>query len=456
MAANDDRCVGCGKVKYACGIADGASAPLFERHYWVFLGISGFMLATALVFEHVFHDLILLHLFAIGSIIFSGHDVFKASYREIMSKQLGASTLMVVAAIGSLFIAHGTEGAMAIFLYSLAEKLEGISAGKARDAVSKLLQLSPDTALVKDDSGIKERPTGSVKVGDTVVVKPGAKVPLDGIITKGKSFFDTHAITGESIPRLQKPGDRVHASSINGDSLVEIQVTAGKSDTLVARITESINEAQQNKSKTEKFIDRFARYYTPVIFSVAVAVMVLLPVLGNRSIIDSVYTGFILLVISCPCALTLSSPLSMVAALTKLSREGILVKGGKFIERLKQVDTFGFDKTATITEGKLKVHDNVAIAPGWSKRENLQVIASLEENSDHPIAKAIVEAARSMEGNGIDLENVAGFTEIKGKGITGAINGKTYIVGSPTLFQETEIPVPKDTLARYTFEGKTP
>ena len=431
---------------------------VFEKHFWKFMVASGTFLALSLLIEFniilitiPIWELLLSQGFAILSVVLSCHDVAKAAYNEIKGKRLGASTLMVVAAIGSLLILHGQEGAMAIFLYSLAEKMEDISADKARNAVSKLIELTPDIAQKKTDYGFQEIPTSDIRKGDILIIKPGSKVPLDGTIIEGSSYFDTHAITGESVPRFKEAGDMVYASSINGDRLVEIEVINESGDTLLARITESIKEAQKNKSDTEKFIQKFAYYYTPAIFMISLMVMMVPWLFFAQAPIPWIYRGLILLVISCPCALTLSTPLSMVAALTKLSREGILVKGGKYIEKLGNVEIFGFDKTATLTEGKLKIHDNVPYADGFSPDENLQIITSLEINSDHPIAKAIINSAGVTQYLG-----VADFEEVKGKGIKGKIDGQQYYIGSTKFFDELGIPYPKDELEEYTFVGKTP
>ncbi|NMC05053.1 MAG: cation-translocating P-type ATPase [Candidatus Lokiarchaeota archaeon] len=430
----------------------------FKAHFWKFLMAAGTLLGLSILIEFSLlatgsglSDLVLSQCFAIGAVILSCHDVFLAALSEMRQKRLGASTLMVVAAIGSFLILHAQEGAMAIWLYSIAEKLEDLSADRARDAVSKLVALAPDMALRKVDGQVQQVPTRDVKVGDIIVIKPGMKVPLDGKVVAGESYFDTHAITGESVPRLKAIGDDVFASSINGDMLVELQVTKASGDTLLAKITDSIRTAQKNKSKTEIFIQKFARYYTPAIFLVSLAIMILPWLVFNQEPLPWIYRALILLVISCPCALTLSTPLSMVAALTKLSREGVLVKGGRYIEALDKITMFGFDKTATLTEGRLKVHDIVPMDGDETPAQVLQIIASLEANSQHPIAKAIVSSARD-----VTLLPVTGFAEVKGKGITGKIHGIEYRAGSLPYITGLGIDVPESRIKEYTSAGKTP
>ncbi len=430
----------------------------FKVHFWKFVLVSGVLLAISILVEFSLFttgdegpDMVLAQGLAIASVVLSCHDVFFAALSELKEKRLGASTLMVVAAIGSFLILHAQEGAMAIWLYSVAEKLEDLSSDRARDAVSKLMELAPDVALLKAGGAVRQVQTRDVKVGDTIVIKSGMKVPLDGKVVVGESYFDTHAITGESVPRLKAIGDDVFASSINGDTLVELEVTKASGDTLLSRITNSIREAQKNKSRTEVFIQKFARYYTPAILLISLAIMVVPWLVFRQEPLSWIYRALILLVISCPCALTLSTPLSMVAALTKLSREGVLVKGGRYIEDLDKVSMFGFDKTATLTEGRLKVHDVVPSDGVVTPQQLLQLIASLEANSQHPIAKAIVKGAKD-----VSLLPVSEFSEVKGKGIKGKIGGVEHSAGSITYLKGLGIDVHEERFKEYTFAGKTP
>nr|MDO8086027.1 cation-translocating P-type ATPase [Candidatus Sigynarchaeum springense] len=450
-----ENCCNIGSGRYE---NEGEKRAAFKRHFWKFLAASGILLGLSIAIEFSWlttmdkvADLVLAQGFAIASVVLSCHDVVITSISEIKEKRLGASTLMFVAAIGSFLILHAQEGAMAIWLYSVAEKLEDLSGDRARDAVSKLMELAPDVTLLKVEGEMRQVQTRDVKVGDVIVVKPGMKVALDGKVIAGESYFDTHAITGESVPRLKVAGEIVYASSINGDSLVELEVIKASGDTLLDRITNSIRSAQKNKSKTEVFIQKFARYYTPIIFMASLSLMVVPWLVFQQAPLPWVYRALILLVISCPCALTLSTPLSMVAALTKLSREGVLVKGGRYIEELDRVDMFGFDKTATLTEGKLKVHDVVPSDGTTTTERLLQLVASLEANSQHPIAKAIVKGAK-----GIPLLPVSDFSEIKGKGIRGKIDGVEHLAGSMGYLKELGISIPDDRIGAYTAVGKTP
>jgi len=424
---------------------------IFEIFFWYFIVISAIFLFFSFYFELVFEAILLSQIFALISVALSSKEVIESAGREIIKKRLNANALMVIAMIGAFIIQKGQEGAIAVLLYSIAEKLEGITVDKSREAISKLIELAPDKALLKTEKGIHEIMASEVKLNDIIVLKPGMKAPLDGIIVSGTSYFDQSALTGESIPVLKDEGEEIYASSINGDGYVEISVTHTSENTILAKIIENVETARLNKSNTEKFIEKFANYYTPVILLVSVLIMVFPIILGIGQPIDWIYKGLMLLVISCPCALTLSTPLAMVAALTKLSREGILVKGSKYLDEITKVKVFGFDKTGTLTEGRLKVYDNIAF--GISKSENLSLIASLESQSEHPIAQAIVLEAKNQN---VPLLNVNNFEVKKGKGVRGQINNTQYEVGSVKYFKELGYENSEKSIDDLSKVGKTP
>jgi len=241
-------------------------------------------------------------------------------------------------------------------LYAIAEHLEELTTDKSRNAIKELLELAPDEALLKVEDRYELISSKDIKIGNIIGIKPGMKVPLDGLITKGSTYLDESAITGESLPVFKKESDEVYAASINSDSFIEVKVIRESNNTIVAQIAESIKFAQQNKSEHEKFIEKFAKYYTPIILLSSIFVM-FIPIIFNLDFYDWFYRGLVLLVVSCPCALTLSTPLANIASLTKQAREGILVKGNKFIEKIQDIDIFAFDKTGTLTEGNLKIFD---------------------------------------------------------------------------------------------------
>jgi Cd2+/Zn2+-exporting ATPase len=359
---------------------------------------------------------------------------------------------MIIAAVAAFFIFHGQEGATAILLYAIAERLEEITTDKSRNAIKELLELAPDDALLKTDDGYKNIPSSEVKIGQIVGIKPGMKVPLDGKIIKGGSYFDESAITGESVPVFKQEGDEIFAASLNSDSFVDIKVIRESSNTIVAQIAESVRQAQLNKSNHEKFIERFAKYYTPIIIFAALLVMIIPPLIFGLNFNDWFYRGLILLVVSCPCALTLSTPLANIASLTKQAREGILVKGNRFIEQIDNIEVFAFDKTGTLTEGKLKIFDILAYN-GMGREEVISIAASLEALSEHPIGKAIVNEAKDME---LSFHSVDNFEIIKGKGIKGQINGDIYYVGSRNFLEELNYALPIEDITNIENSGTIP
>lgn len=451
MGCSCDSCTIVGKEK-SCSIDElEEEEGFFEKYFWYFIIASAVALFFSFVFEIGYEIIIIAQIFALISVALSAKEVIESAFKEILNKRLNANALMVIAMIGAFIIQKGQEGATAILLYSIAEKLEDITADKSRNAIAKLIKLAPDTALLKTKEGINEVLAAEIKLDEIIVLKPGMKASLDGIVISGSSYFDQSALTGESIPVLKEKGDDIFASSINSDGYIEMKVTHASGDTILAKIVENIKLAQLNKSDTEKFIEKFANYYTPIILLVAITIIVVPTIINPAFFVDWFYRGLMLLVISCPCALTLSTPLANVAALTKLSREGILVKGSKYIDEITKVRVFGFDKTGTLTEGKLKVFDNVPY--GISKEENFSIIASLESQSEHPIAQAVVKEAKKQ---GIPIKEVKNFELIKGKGVRGQINGTQYEIGSMKLFEEIGYKIPEIDVKKMTDIGKTP
>ncbi|TFF98646.1 MAG: cation-translocating P-type ATPase [Promethearchaeota archaeon] len=290
-----------------------------------------------------------------------------------------------------------------------------------------------------------------VNIGDVIGIKLGMKVPLDGTIVKGQTYLDESAITGESLPIYKREGEQVFAGSVNSDSFIDVKVTKKSSETVVAQIAETIVNAQQNKSQKERFIEKFARYYTPSILIVALLIMVLPTLLFSQNFIDWFYRGLILLVISCPCALTLSTPLANIMALTKMAREGILVKGNKFVEQINNIDMIALDKTGTLTEGNLQVYN--VHSYGIEKNELLKIAGSLEMLSEHPIGKSIMDYARKLN---ISFYDVNKFMIEKGKGIKGEIKGETYFIGNERYLNENHIDIPSKELSSIEKQGVLP
>ena len=423
----------------------------FEKKFWYFIIPSLALLGLSISLELITDYVLLSQALAVASILLSGSEILKEAIEDVLSKRITANILMIVAGIASFFILHGQEGAMAILLYAIAEYLEELTTEKSKNAIKELLELAPDDALLKIDDSYEKVPTESVKIGEIIGIKPGMKAPLDGIIVKGKSYFDESAITGESLPIFKKENDEIFAASINSDSFVDIKVIRESSNTVVAKIAESIKLAQQNKSDSERFIEKFAKYYTPIILISALLVMIIPTVVFNLDFNMWFYRGLILLVVSCPCALTLSTPLANIAALTKLAKEGILVKGNKFIEIAKNIELIAFDKTGTLTEGNLKVFNIVNYSS--NNQEIIKIAASLENLSEHPIGKAIVYQAKQMQ---LPLYTVENFKITKGKGIKGVIEGEVYYVGSKNYLEELKFDLPDDIFEETELSGTIP
>ncbi|MCJ7651454.1 MAG: cation-translocating P-type ATPase, partial [Candidatus Lokiarchaeota archaeon] len=437
----------------ACNLEDEEieEESFFEEHFWVFIIPSAILLVISIILEIFTQEAFFSQLLAILSIILSSYGVFSEAIEDILHKKITANILMIVAAIASFFILHGQEGATAILLYAIAEHLEEVTTEKSRNAIKELLKLAPEEALLKTNDSYEIVLAKDVKVGQIIGIKPGMKAPLDGIIINGQSYFDESAITGESLPKFKKENDEVFAASINSDSFVDIEVTRESSNTVVAKIAESIKLAQKNKSDSERFIEKFARYYTPIILISSLLVMIVPTLLFGLDFNQWFYRGLILLVVSCPCALTLSTPLANIAALTKLAKEGILVKGNKFIEKAKNIELIAFDKTGTLTEGNLKVFE--IFEYDLNKEEIIKLAASLETLSEHPIGKAIVSQAKQMN---LSLYPVESFKVIKGKGIKGEIQGNLYYVGSKKFFEDQKFNFPGEPLNEVELSGTIP
>ncbi|MHA2324352.1 MAG: heavy metal translocating P-type ATPase, partial [Promethearchaeota archaeon] len=412
---------------------------------------SAIILAFSISIEFFFELMLLDQILAIVSIFLSGSGVVKEAIEDVMDKKITANLLMLIAAIASFFIFHGQEGAMALLLYAIAERLEEITADKSRNAIKELLELAPDDALLKTEDGYQNVPSKEINIGNIVGIKPGMKVPLDGVVVKGSSYFDESAITGESVPVFKKVGDEIFAASLNSDSFVDIEVTRESTNTIVAQIAESVKIAQQNKSDHERFIEKFAKYYTPIILLSSIFVM-LLPLIFNLNFYDWFSRGLVLLVVSCPCALTLSTPLANIASLTKQAREGILVKGNKFIEKIQDIEVFAFDKTGTLTEGNLKLFD-IYTYNGASRSDAVSIAASLEALSEHPIGKTIVNQAKEMN---LPFQTVDNFEVIKGKGIKGKINDEFFYVGSQSFIEELGYKLPIENINEIEQSGTIP
>jgi Cd2+/Zn2+-exporting ATPase len=386
------------------------------------------------------------------SMIAGGYKPVRSAFYALKSRSLDMNVLMSAAALGAALIGEWFEGATVVWLFAVGNMLQNRSIEKTRDSLRNLMHLTPTEAWVKSPEGIVRLPVEEVAVGQKIVVKPGEKIPLDGTVHKGTSSVNQAPITGESVPVDKEPGDTVFAGTINEDGSLEIVVTKLVEDTTVAKIIQLVEEAQEKKAPTETFVDRFSQIYTPVVFLFALAVILFPPLLGWGSWEEWFYRGLELLVVACPCALVISTPVAIVSAIGNAAKNGVLIKGGAFLEIAGQINAIAFDKTGTLTEGKPKV--SFIESYGVSDETLLSVARTMEEQSKHPIAQAVVNF--SMENNIASREG-EGFRAIVGKGVQATIEGTEYFAGNMKLFQDmgVELDTIHSRLAQLQSDGNT-
>ncbi|MGF0537946.1 heavy metal translocating P-type ATPase [Agrobacterium sp. ES01] len=334
--------------------------------------------------------------------------------------------LMTIAAVGALIINATEEAAMVVFLFLVGELLEGVAAGKARQSIRSLSELVPKKALLEDEQGTtREVPAETLSIGSIIIARPGDRISADGIILSGESAIDEAPVTGESVPVSKAKGDAVFAGTVNGDAVLRIEVTAAAEDNTIARVVRLVEEAQEKKAPTERFIDRFSRYYTPGVVAAAALVAILPPLLLGASWNEWVYKGLAILLIGCPCALVISTPAAIAASLSAGARRGLLIKGGSVLETLGKLTAIALDKTGTLTEGKPKVTDIVSY--GRSETEVLRLAAAVEAGSSHPLALAILKKA---EVDKLDLPRSSDNKALGGKGVSATVEGSEIFFGS--------------------------
>ncbi|MEC0304699.1 heavy metal translocating P-type ATPase [Terribacillus saccharophilus] len=376
-------------------------------------------------------------LFAAGMLI-SGYKPVKSAYYAVKSRSLDMNVLMSVAAIGAAIIGEWLEGALVVWLFSLGAVLQIKSVNRTRNSIKELMDLAPPEAWVKRGNDVMQVPVEDVTLADIIVVRPGDRIPLDGEIVKGESSVNQASITGESIPVDKIVSDSVFAGTVNEHGTLEIQVTKLVEDTKIAQIIELVEEAQGKQAPTQAFIDKFAGIYTPIVFVVALLIMAAPPLLNLGTWGEWFYRSLELLVIACPCALVISTPIAIVSAIGNAAKNGVLIKGGTFLEKAGKIKAIAFDKTGTITEGKPKVTD-IEVFVG-NKMSLLHIARTLEAYSNHPIAKSIVNYAEEEQISVLTGEN---FQSIAGKGVRATIDGINYYAGNRKLFEElnvTDIP----------------
>lgn len=366
--------------------------------------------------------------------------------------------LMGIASLGAFAIGEYTEAVAVMLFYQIGEWFEDYAVNRSRASIAELMDICPEYANLKTGDSIEVVDPDDVSVGDIIVVKPGERIPLDGIVRKGESLVDTSALTGESVPRSVAEGSEIISGCVNGSGLLEIEVTKEFEDSTVVKILELVENASSKKANVENFITRFARYYTPVVVISAVLLAVLSPVIGDITWMDSLKRACIFLVISCPCALVISVPLGFFGGIGAASSKGILVKGSNYLEALSGLDTIVFDKTGTLTKGEFVVTEIVPSELKVSEEETvseelLKLAASIERYSNHPIAASLLTAWGEKE-----LLNVENVEEISGSGVKGLLDGKELLAGNHRLMEMASVPIPKvedvGTVVYVAFSGK--
>ncbi len=415
---------------------------------WTIPGASGALLSVALLAEHLlgapgFGDATM-----VAAAIVAGAPIVLAAVRGLRARVIGIDLLVSVAAIGAVVIGEFWEAAAVTFLFAIGHALEAATLAKTRSALGELIAVAPRVAVVLRDGAQVEVPAGEVGVGETVLVKDGAKVPVDGTVIGGTGAMDESSITGESMPVEKVTGDAVFAGTVSTGGFLQVEATGVGVDTTLARIIHRVEEAQDAKARTQRFMDRFSSWYTPAIIALALVVG-----LATRDVV----LGLTLLVIGCPGALVISIPVSIVAGIGRAARDGILIRGGEYLETSGRIDAVALDKTGTLTTGRPELVDVVVLDPSVDRAEVLSWAARAEAGSDHPLAPPIVAAARA-EGiavTGLPEET----TPVPGRGIVAVVAGRRVLVGNLGLLDDREVADvvgASDVAARLADGGRTP
>lgn len=419
---------------------DEAVAPGIGTRRVVFVACSGLALVIGFVWEYLLKGTPLIGLIFYGmSTLLAGILIFPKALRSVRQMKLDMNVLMVVAVVGAFAIREYSEAATVVFLFSLAELLESFSVAKARAAIRDVLSLTPPKAfLLQSDGAMVEVPVGTVKIGDVIRIKTGERIPVDGLVVGGSSLVNQAPLTGESTLIEKSAGSEVFAGTINETGVLEVRSTRAFEDSKVSQIIRLVEDAQKSKAPSEKFVDSFARIYTPVVFLFAILTVTIPPLFFGGSWHEWSYRALVLLVIACPCALVISTPVSIVSGLAAMAKSGVLVKGGVFLEAMGKIRALAVDKTGTITEGRPKVK-KVITWNGLPEWQLLEIAASIESLSSHPLAQAVVDHAKSLS---VTLKKASDFKTVVGKGAEAKIEGHAYFLGNHRFAHELGVCTP--------------
>lgn len=393
----------------------------------------------------------------VTSIIIGGFDLFKIGFKNLARFDFDMKTLMTVAVIGAAFIGEWAEASIVVILFAISEALERYSMDKARQSIRSLMDIAPKEALIRRNGQEIMVHVDDIEIGDIMIVKPGQKIAMDGTVVSGLSAVNQAAITGESVPVSKSVDDEVFAGTLNEEGLLEVKITKYVEDTTISKIIHLVEEAQGERAPSQAFVDKFAKYYTPIIMIFAALVVIVPPLFFDGSWETWIYQGLSVLVVGCPCALVISTPISIVSAIGNAAKKGVLIKGGIYLEEMGSLKAIAFDKTGTLTKGVPVVTNFDVMNKQINPKEILAIITALEYRSQHPLASAIIKRAEEENVSFKDI-NVDAFSAITGKGIKGEVDGTLYYIGSPKLFQELNVVIPENLEGKIVTlqnEGKT-
>ncbi len=396
------------------------------------MAVSGFLILAGWVGAWQGADASIVTPLYAAAMLIGGYATIRQGLRALWHLQFDMNGMMTGAVTGAALLGQWEEGASVAFLYAVSNWLEGSTMDRVRQSIRALMDLAPTEARVRRNGSECVLPVEQVQVGDLLLIRPGEKIAMDGRIRAGASAVNQAPITGESIPVEKGPRDPVYAGTLNGHGALEVEITRRVTDTTLARIIHLVEEAQAQRAPSQQFVDRFARVYTPAVFALALGVMVVPPLLLGLAWPAWIYRGLALLIVSCPCALVVSTPVTIVSAIANAARHGILIKGGAYLEEVGHLQAIALDKTGTLTIGKPEVTDVIPLN-GATPDALLAVAAAVEAQSEHPLARAVVRAA---ERKGLRLLAATNFTAIPGRGGRAVVDGQFVFVGSPLMFAE--------------------
>ncbi|MCD0122917.1 cadmium-translocating P-type ATPase [Streptococcus agalactiae] len=397
----------------------------------------GFILVAVISQLSLGEDHLLTKALYILAIIIGGFDLFKEGFSDLIKLDFSMESLMTIAIIGAAFIGEWAEGSIVVILFAISEALERFSMDKARQSIRSLMDIAPKEALIRRNNVEQLVSVDKIDIDDIMIIKPGQKIAMDGLVINGHSSVNQAAITGESVPVEKQLDDEVFAGTLNEEGVLEVKVTKKVTDTTIAKIIHLVEEAQGERAPAQAFVDKFAKYYTPFIIIMALLIVVVPPLFFGGDWNKWLYQGLSILVVGCPCSLVISTPVSIVSAIGNAAKNGVLVKGGVYLEEIGHLRAIAFDKTGTLTKGKPVVTDFIATS-SETDINYLSIISSLESLSQHPLASAILNEAdkTNVDYKSIQIED---FQSITGKGLTGIHQNIRYYIGSPKLFSASII-----------------